>query len=163
MIRKIALFAVAFAALQLAWQSSTPLGWPHAYVARVIVPPAAFAINLITPSAHAHADGFRLLSPAGGLNIVAGCDGTEMLFLLIAAFAVAPLRWRSRFAGMLVGLPVIYLVNQVRILALFYSQLGASALFDAVHGLVAPTATIVFIAVYYYVWLNRAPAARKGS
>jgi exosortase/archaeosortase family protein len=165
LIRKIALFAVVFAALQLTWQASTPLGWPHAFVARIIVVPAAFAINLVTPGVHAHADGSRLLSPSGGLNIVSGCDGTEMLFLLAAAFVVAPLAWRARLGGMLAGLPVVYLLNQARILALFYSQLGTSALFDAVHGLVAPVATVVFIAAYYYVWLSRASraASRVGA
>lgn len=162
-MRKIALFIAVFAALQLAWQASTPLGWPNGFVARLIVPPAAFAIDLITPAIHAHADGSRLLSPGGGLHIVAGCDGTEMLFLLVAAFVVAPLRWRSRLGGMLVGLPVVYLLNQVRILALFYSQLGTSALFDAVHGLVAPVATVVFIAAFYYGWLNRAPPPSRAD
>lgn len=55
----------------------------------------------------------------------------ELVFLLIAGFVVAPLAGRSRILGVLAGIPLIYVLNQARILALFYSNRNDPDLFDA--------------------------------
>jgi exosortase family protein XrtM len=154
-IRKILLFVVVFSALQLTWQASAESRTARTFIEKAIVTPAAYMVNRVTPDAQAYAAGSRLRSPGGGINIVNGCDGMEMLFLLMAGFAAAPLGWRDRVFGMLAGIPLIYLLNQARILALFYSHRSSPDLFDALHGFIAPVVMVLLIAAYFYVWLFR--------
>ena len=96
---------------------------------------------------------FSINAPGGGLNVLNGCEGTEALFLLLAAFLVAPLPWRSRFGGFLLGVGMVFVVNQLRILALFYAYRADHALFDPLHGTVAPILVILLVAGYFYGWL----------
>jgi len=156
MIRRVIIFVAVFSVLQLAWQAGTESNAARMFIEKTIVAPAAFAINLSTPAVKAYASGSHLRSPGGGINIINGCDGMELLFLLIAGFTVAPLAWRSRILGVLAGIPLIYVLNQARILALFYSNRNDPDLFDALHGFVAPLVMVLLIAAYFYVWLFRA-------
>jgi exosortase family protein XrtM len=162
-ILKIILFVMVFSALQLAWQASTDSSIARAFIEKAIVAPAAYTINRVTPDAHAYAAGSRLRSPGGGINIVNGCDGMEMLFLLMAGFAAAPLGGRDRLLGILAGIPLIYLLNQARILALFYSHRSNPELFDALHGFIAPVVMVLLIAAYFYLWLFRTQPVNVAS
>ena len=146
-------FVVTFSALQLAWQALGGSGLEHFVVHTCTVKPAALLANLLTPGAQASAAGYVLQAPGVRLNILNGCDGLEALFLVIAAFTVAPGDWRWRLGGMAVGIPVVFVVNQVRILALFYAFRSSSQLFDALHATVTPIAVVVLVCCYFYAWL----------
>jgi len=153
--RALGLLAV-FATLQLTWQSLHGTAVETFIVHTCTVVPAAFLANLLTPGVHAQAVQFSLRAPGGGLNILNGCEGIEALFLLVGAFSVASAPWRTRLAGLAVGVPVVFLVNQVRILTLFYAYRADHALFDPLHAMVTPVVAILLIAGYYYAWLVHA-------
>jgi exosortase/archaeosortase family protein len=146
-------FGAVFASLQLAWQGARGTGLESFVIHTCIVRPAAVVVNFLTPDVHAHAIHFSLRARGGGLDILNGCDGLEALFLLIGAFAVVPLPWRLRVPGLLLGTAVVYLVNQARILTLFYAYRADHALFDTLHASVTPIAVILLVAGYFYVWL----------
>jgi exosortase/archaeosortase family protein len=78
----------------------------------------------------------------------------EALFLLAAAFAVAPLSIKSRLFGFLLGVPVVFAINQARILALFYAHRHDPALFYPLHATVAPIVVVIVVALYFYLWLH---------
>jgi exosortase family protein XrtM len=118
----------------------------------VVVPCAAVARHL-APGSDVRAVGNRLVQSGGSLRIVNGCDGMETLLMLVAGFAVAPLSPRTRLIGMLIGIPVVYLLNMARILALLYAYRTDTELFEAMHGIVTPVIMVLAIAVYYHVWL----------
>ena len=149
-------FLVIFAALQLTWQGLRDRALEDFIVHTCTVQPAAFLANLLTPSVHAQAVHSSIRAPGGGLNILNGCDGLEAMFLLIAAFAVAPGFWRPRLVGLAVGIPIVFLVNQARILGLFYAYRADHALFDPLHATVAPIVVILLVAGYFYTWLGYA-------
>ncbi|HKT73404.1 MAG TPA: exosortase/archaeosortase family protein [Steroidobacteraceae bacterium] len=153
LIRRGLLFLLIFTALQLGWQAARGTWLEQVVIHDVTVSPAAAAVNFLTPDAHALAIKFSINAPGGGLNVLNGCEGTEALFLLLAAFLVAPLPWRSRFGGFLLGVGMVFVVNQLRILALFYAYRADHALFDPLHGTVAPILVILLVAGYFYGWL----------
>lgn len=148
-------FVLLFAALQVTWQALRGTWVERVVIHDCAVRPAAFFVSLITPRVRAVAAGFSLVAPGGGLNILNGCEGTEALFLLAAAFAIAPVPARSRSIGLLIGIGVVFLVNQLRILALFYSYRASPTLFELLHGTVTPILVIILIAGYFYAWLVR--------
>jgi exosortase family protein XrtM len=161
--RAMVFFAV-FAALLVCWDALRGTSIEHLVIHQLTVRPAAFIVNLLTPAAHVRAVDFSLHAPGGGLNILNGCEGMDALFLLIAAFIVAPLSGRERTLGLLFGLGVVFIVNQLRILSLFYAYRADPALFYPLHGTVAPIVVILAVAGYFYVWLYHTappPAAAR--
>jgi exosortase family protein XrtM len=148
------LFLALFAALHLAYQSLRGTAVERLLVDRLTVAPAAWMINLLTPSVQAVAEGHRVRAPGGSLNILAGCEGTETMLLLAAAFIAFPLPWKRKLAGALAGCAVVYALNQARILALFYSFRHDRALFDLLHGIVLPVAIIVCTLAFFLWWAS---------
>jgi exosortase family protein XrtM len=159
LIIRILIFLGVFASLHLGWQLLAGSPLQQLVVDEGVVVPAAIIGRALTPDLNVHAVGNRLRETSGGLNIVNGCDGTETLFLLCAGFAVAPLAWRARLSGLLVGAVIVYVLNLVRIMALFYARHSDLELFDTLHGVVTPALMVLSIAAFYYCWLRRADAA----
>jgi exosortase family protein XrtM len=153
--QRAVLFLVVFSSLQLGWQGARGTRLEEWIVHDATVVPAAALVNGLTPSAHALAIKFSINAPGGGLNVLNGCEGTEALFLLLAAFMVTPMPWRSRINGFLLGTLVVFVVNQIRIVALFYAFRANREWFDPLHGTVAPILVIAVVAGYFYAWLTR--------
>lgn len=159
---RAASFLVLFAVLQFGWQALRGSTLERAVIHDGTVRPAAFLVNLLTPATGASAVDLTLHAPGGGLNIQNGCEGLEALFILLAAFMVAPIPWRSRWGGLLLGCVVVFVINQARILVLFYAYRADHNLFDPLHATVTPIAVILLVCVYFYAWLiysNRRVAA----
>ena len=157
MIGRAIAFVCIVGCLQFGWHLLDGSALQHLTIDQGIVVPAALLARVITPGLEVHAHGNQLLEPTGGLNIVNGCDGMETLFLLVAAFVVAPLTGRARIGGILAGIPLVYLLNQARILALFYAHHHDEALFDLLHGIVTPALIVVAVTAFFYLWLQRHP------
>jgi len=92
--------------------------------------------------------------------VLLGCEGTDVVFMLAAAFAVFPLPWRERLAGLAAGLAWVYLLNQARVVALFYAFRNHRELFDVLHSVAAPLLVVAFTALFFHLWLRR---AQRGS
>lgn len=155
MIRQSLLFFLVFCALQLGWQTICGGEISHSLIDRGIVAPTAFVAAALTPGLRVRAVGHSILGATGGVSVVNGCDGLEILFLLLAAFVAAPLPPRPRLVGILIGLPLVYALNTARILALFHARASDRELFDLLHGIVAPTVMILSIGAFYHAWLRR--------
>jgi len=151
-VRAIA-FVLLFTLLQLGWQSLRGTALERWVIHDCTVQPASFLINLLTPAVHVQPVDFSLRAAGGGLNILNGCEGTEALLLLVAAFAVVPLTWRQRLTGLLLGTGVVFGANQARILLLFYAYRASHAWFDPLHALITPIAVVLLVSAYFYAWL----------
>lgn len=116
--------------------------------------PAALLIDLLQPGLQAASVGTRVLAPGGsGININNGCEGTDLYFLLIAAFTAVALPWRMRCLGLGLGLVVSFVLNQARIIALFFAQRSDHALFDLLHTTVGPVLLVIALGLYFHTWL----------
>jgi exosortase/archaeosortase family protein len=154
MVLQALAFIALFALLQLLWQAARGSALESFVVHDGTVRPAAGLVNLLTPAVEARAVGSTLLGVDGaGLNVLNGCEGTEALLLLAAAFAVVPMPWRRRLAGLAVGVAVVFVVNQARILVLFYANRGTRAWFEMLHSVITPLAVVLLVAAYFYAWL----------
>jgi exosortase/archaeosortase family protein len=154
-------FLLLFALLQVSWDQSRGGIFEYAVIHDGTVRPAAALVRLITPDIQATPTLYSVQAKGGGLNIRNGCEGIEALFLLLAAFAVAPIEWRRRITGVTVGIAVVFIVNQLRVLTLFYAWRADHSLFDVLHGTVTPIAVILLVSAYYYLWL--ASSARAAA
>jgi exosortase/archaeosortase family protein len=158
------IFMAAFFALQWAWGQARGTAVERLIIDQATVRPAAFLVNLISPGTSAYADGSRIKAPGGGINILNGCEGTEVLFLLYAAFLAAPLAWRARLLGTGAATLFVYVLNQARIVALFFANRADAELFDALHGMIAPLLLIACSLLFFLYWLQRyAPLESRAA
>ena len=148
-------FLLVFAALQWFYGMARDTWIQALFVETLGSQPAAGLISLVTPDIKAHVVGSRIAAPGGGINIRGGCEGTEVLFLLLAAFLAKPMPWRSRIAGITLGAFLVFVLNQARILSLFYAYRADRELFDLLHTIGAPIVFIALIALYFYAWIDR--------
>lgn len=154
----------------------------------VIGQPAVKVINTMTPERRAKSSDNKISSRKAVLNIVRGCDGSGVWFMLLAAvfafgitqnnsIAASNARFRESsknlanvpraimaffyanvarslevIIGLLLGTIVVYLVNQIRIVGLFYLVEWDRTLFPVVHTYFAPTLIILIIAGFFLWW-----------
>jgi exosortase/archaeosortase family protein len=151
----LAIFLAVFFALQWSWGAARDTAVERLLVHEATVKPATSLIRAITPEIAARPVAASIKAPGGGLNILNGCEGTEVMFLLIAAFAAVRLGWKRRLAGLALGLGLVFALNQARILTLFYAFRSERALFDMLHTTVLPAVLIAAVVLYFYGVLHR--------
>ena len=154
-------FVLLFMALQAGWEWARGSWLERLWIHDLTVRSAVQLINLITPHVQAVAQQARIVAPGGGLNVLFGCEGTDVVFMLAAAFLVFPLPARVRLWGLLSGLVWVFVLNQARIVGLFYAFRSDRALFDVLHTTAAPLLMVALCGVFFHLWLRRAapPAA----
>jgi exosortase family protein XrtM len=155
-----ACFLAAFIALQTLWRWGLAGGALDVLLIDMLtVKAAVVTINFITPALHAIASGRHINAPGGGIHIGDGCEGATVLFLLMAALIALPATWRRRLGGVLAGAALVYLLNQIRLIALFYAYRSDRALFGLLHHTVAPLAMIAAAALFFLFWsMRQAPS-----
>lgn len=147
------IFILLFIFMQAGWQMLRDDAFGHFIRGTLTVKPAVMLIHFLTPHIQASALGNQILAPGGGLVIKIGCEGIEALFILIAGLLSVTMAWRAKLSGMLLGLMLIYVVNEMRILILFYAFRTDKALFQLLHGTIAPLALIAIAGLFYHYWL----------
>lgn len=157
-------FLAVVGLLQYGWSEARGTWLERAVINQATVKTAVAVIDAMTPAVAAQAVGHSIKAPGGGINILNGCEGTEVLFLLIAGLIAHPFSWRLRALGTLAGSLYVFLLNQMRLLALFYAYQRDRLLFDQLHTLVAPLLLIVAV-LAFFIWILRLEdvSKRRGA
>ncbi len=104
-----------------------------------VVKVCADLINIIAPLEQVLAQQNHLISAHAKLEIVRGCDGAGVLFLVISAILVFPASLRRKLLGLLFGVSLIYGINLLRIGALYFVVAYQPDYFSLIHTYLAPT------------------------
>lgn len=164
--QSLAIFLLSCFALQLGWSQARGTRLERWVIDGLTVHTGTALINTLTPQVAAVARGASILAPGGGITVRNGCEGTEILFLLVAALLAYPFSHRMRLAGMIAGTAYVFLINQLRLLALFYSFRTDRVLFEQFHGLIAPLLLIACTLIFFVVlrsWDARLSTAISGD
>jgi exosortase/archaeosortase family protein len=155
--RRVLGFVLLFGFLLGLYRSPWGVPLERTMIERVTVPAAAWFIALADPEAGAVARGPRISSPGGALNVLHGCEGSDAALLLAAALLVAPLPWRWRLAGAVVGALALVVLNLGRVVMLFYAMRYAPQWFPTLHGLVAPLMMVAAACAAFVLCSRLAP------
>ena len=156
-------FILLFILMQAGWQMVRDDAIGHFIRGTITIKPAVMMIHVLTPSVAASALGNQIVAPGGGLVIKIGCEGVEALFILIAALLSVAMTWRAKLLNILLGTGLIYLVNEVRILILFYAFRADKALFQLLHGTIAPLTLIAIAGLFYHYCLLKHPSIQLND
>ena len=152
-------FLAVFGLLQVGYGLSRDTVIERAVIDVATIRPAAALIDTIAPSEEVRPDGHRLVSRHVRLSVLNGCEGTETLFLLIAAVVAFAAPWRHKLLGILLGGLLVYTLNQARIVALYFALRHDKPLFSMLHGYVGPTLIIILCCLFFLWWAGR---GRRG-
>ncbi len=125
-------------------------------VSALAVVPGTKVINLISPGERVSAQGNRLISSYVRLSVLDGCEGTEVIFLLIAALLAFRSNWRHTLIGVGLGMSLVFILNVTRITSLYYALRFAKPWFDPLHVMIWPILIIMTVGLFF-VWWSRLP------
>lgn len=129
----------------------------------VIVAPAATVLNVIAPEENVSFKNNRLSSSRAVLDVVRGCDGIGLLLLLTAAMLAFPSPLRLKALGIATGLLLMYVLNLVRIIILYFIVAYHGDWFIPLHTLFIPGALVLVGGLYFHLWTNLAENANHGD
>lgn len=124
------------------------------------IKPSAFLLDSLLPHAHVISKGNAIFSDIGGLSVEIGCEGIDGIILIASAVIAFQSSVKSKILGVLLGAFLMYALNQVRIVILFF-VLG-SKWFYFLHGLLLPTLTIGLGILFFHVWSQRVLSERTA-
>jgi len=159
---RVALFVIVYAFLQagaLALYGSRFEPW---WIDLMTVRPAAALLGLLAPADGVVASGSALVWPGGRLNVRSGCDGLELMTLFVAAVLVAPVGWIRGAIALVAGCLGIWVLNQMRIVALYGAFRHHRDWFDTIHTVGAPLLLVALVAAFY-AWVVLAPGRPDPS
>jgi exosortase H (IPTLxxWG-CTERM-specific) len=96
--------------------------------------------------------GTNLSSRDFGINIVDGCNGVFATAILLAGIIAYPSRIKEKFIGILIGIPAIFIINQLRVISLFYLGRSHTTVFEEVHVYVWQPIIIIFAIFVWDFW-----------
>lgn len=151
-------FLLVFLLLQYLYFSDEHSSWRRTFTDQLTLLPAVGLIDLLAPEEMASAAEGRIVAPGVRLSVRTGCDGADAMILLLSAFTAAGLGWRRWLAGSAGGVLLIYLLNQARVVALYFSFRYGREWFDLLHGFIGPLLIVAASALYFFWCLERARA-----
>jgi exosortase/archaeosortase family protein len=111
------------------------------------------AITLRLLGVPAHVEGISMRTPMCYFQIIGECTAYYPCAIFLAAVAAFPCRWTRRVAGILVGIPLILLINQLRLASLCYISILWPDLYDSLHLIVWQSLMIVVTVLLWLLWV----------
>jgi exosortase H (IPTLxxWG-CTERM-specific) len=93
-------------------------------------------------------------SPQFSVNILNVCNGLEVTAIFFATVLGFPATWKNKLIGLAIGYPVIYLINLVRIIVLFFLGFKQPDIFETVHYYYAQAFVILATVGVWLIWVS---------
>lgn len=107
------------------------------------------------------ASGTHLSSSDYGINVVYGCNGAFATAILLSGIIAYPSRIKEKLMGVLIGIPAIFAINQVRVISLFLLGRSYPDVFEEAHVYVWQPIIIIFAIFVWDFWARS--FVRKGK
>lgn len=117
-----------------------------------IVAISAAIINFIAPGEAVTALANRVQSTRAALEVVRGCDGAGMLFLLWAAVLAFPASLARKAMGLVGAFLIIYMLNQARIVGLYFVVAYREPWFIPLHTFFVPSLLVILGSLFFAWW-----------
>lgn len=155
------LFVACYVLLDYAYFQIPVELFMHVIYYHGVVAVCADLLNWLAPLEHVLAKQNHLMSAKANLEIVRGCDGAGVLFLLIAAVVAFPGGWRRKLIGLAIGIGLIYCINLIRIVSLYFIVAYQPAWFMLIHSYIAPTLMVILACAYFAWWVFGAEKSHR--
>jgi exosortase H (IPTLxxWG-CTERM-specific) len=154
-------FFILFVAIQAALFGAELTPWGQAYF---VIPwtnaLAAIATSLVTlfdPGVVAAGKVIQSAASGFAVSIEAGCNGVEATIVLVAAMLAFPAPWKSKLAGLAIGIAAVQGLNVIRVISLFYLGQWNAQVFEWAHLYVWQALIMLDVLIVWLVWVRMLP------
>ncbi len=117
---------------------------------KYVVTLCASIINIITPTEYVSVSKNALISSRAHLEVVRGCDGVGVMILIISAVLVFSTSIKHKIIGLIAGVGLVYLLNLIRIIGLYFVVVYQKEWFLPIHSYLAPTLIILLCSLVIF-------------
>ncbi len=107
--------------------------------------------------------GTILKSPGTSLNIGTGCNGLEAVIIFVSAILAFPAGLKNKLIGLLLGFLGIFVINQTRVIGLYFVSLYSSQYLDLAHTYIGQTYVIISGVALWILWAERVTKLGKKT
>lgn len=118
----------------------------------MILVPTGAVLNLLAPAHPVRLMGRTLVSQGASLTVTRGCEGIELMMLLMAAVGASAAPLPDKLRGLLLGCLLAYGLSIARLAILDVTLRDAPGTWQAMHGLIMPLAPVVLLSLYFLHW-----------
>jgi exosortase/archaeosortase family protein len=161
-IRFVLVFLVCFAGLTAAFEATRGSAFERFVIEGLVLTPTAFLINTVTPGEHLELRGRTLHSAGSELHVTRGCEGVELILLLLSGIGAFPATLGQRCRGVLWGGALAYALAVTRLMVLHYTLRYTPTLWEPLHGLVMSLVPVMLLAVFFFYWSGSNRAAKPA-
>jgi exosortase/archaeosortase family protein len=151
-VRFSAIFLLLIAAYAVFFSTPWVERYVHAPMSRLVTVVSAAVLSLfgqVTVSGtHLEFDGFRA-------EIVEACNGVLPIYIFLTAVLAFPSTWPEKLRGVLLSVPVILLINLLRVVSLMILGAHNPDIVERVHIDVWQTAVVVLSMGIWIFWAER--------
>ncbi len=101
-----------------------------------------------------YAQGNNIISDAMIISLAFGCEGSEPIVLFIAAVSAFPSAVKKKLIGGITGVLLLYVLNILRIITLYFIGLSEVFNFDLFHVIIFPVVFIIIAILFFLGWLK---------
>jgi len=112
---------------------------------------AARILSLFGPST---SSGTLLSYRSFAVDILGGCSGDIVHAVFLAGILGFPASWRARAWGFVLGMPAVFLINQIRIVVLCLLGYHQPSWFDSAHLFFGQAGVIVGTLAIWMIWIE---------
>ena len=99
--------------------------------------------------------GTLVQSPQFAMRIIPACTGVLVAVIFLSAILAYPSRLQAKALGVVFGFPAIFLINQVRMVSLFYIGAFFPDFLDVAHFVVWQSLIIFSAVVLWLLWVEK--------
>jgi exosortase H (IPTLxxWG-CTERM-specific) len=110
---------------------------------------------ILAPFGHTQAQGSLLTYRDFTVDIALGCNGDVVHMILLAGILAFPASWRARVWGFVIGMPAVFLINQIRIVVLSLVGYHYPGWFDTTHVFYGQAGVILGTLVVWILWIEK--------
>jgi archaeosortase B (VPXXXP-CTERM-specific) len=88
-------------------------------------------------------------------NIIDECTAIYGFIMLTSCILAYPTNAKKKIIGIVFGIPSLYVINMVRLVALAFMGLSNPDIFEYIHTYLWQTIFIIFVIIIWLTWLDR--------
>ena len=159
--RELIRFASLFSALVLALPGALEWLDPNSAVLHAISNGAAAIVCAVLRTLGSNPERAASTVWLGSTNIaiVPQCIGIDTIWMLVAAIIAFPVSFSSRMSAIMLFVPLLAIVNVVRMVTLIYCSIYIPTATEVLHLYVWPTVVVVSALALWWSWATRAMQA----
>jgi exosortase H (IPTLxxWG-CTERM-specific) len=102
-----------------------------------------------------HASGITISGEGFSVKILANCNAIFEIMLFLSAVIAFPALLKEKLIGGIVGTIFIYVLNLLRVVALFLIGVYSPQFFEETHIYVSQSIFIVVVAIFWLFWIGK--------